>query len=76
MTKYRIVCLQDYPLSSWGGLHTKKQIRDKFMGYAILEMENYPDKKWFTFENISGYWDVRFDKASVVDIVKDWFEDD
>lgn len=76
MFKYKIVCLQDAPLSSWDSLHTKRQIRDKFINYAFLEWDHFPGKAWFTLDNISQYWDVHFEKATIVDIVREWFEND
>jgi len=59
--KYHIICHQNAPLSSWDEPYTRKEIIEKFYGYALNEWDNVT-KKSFTLGFISEMWDVDFRK--------------
>jgi hypothetical protein len=76
MARYRIICLQNAPLYSWGGFYSERQLRDKFSEYSLLEWDYYPGKNWFTLKNIEDYWDVRFERVSLFHWLREKLSDD
>lgn len=62
--KYRIICLENAPLSSWDEPHTKQELIDKFYSYAEMEWEEEPDKDIFTLDFIQELWNVRFEEIT------------
>ena len=63
--RYKIMCLENAPLSSWNELYTEKELQLKFRDYALNEWNEVPELEKFTLDFIADMWNIRFEKIGV-----------
>jgi len=61
--QYKIICLENAPLSSWDELYTENELQLKFRDYALNEWDEIPELNKFTLNFISDMWNVKLEKV-------------